>query len=282
MAENGGIVVTGASTGIGESCARALHDLGFTVFAGVRKDADAQRMRDVGSDRLRPVMLDVTKAETIAAAKEEVAEALGDMPLMGLVNNAGINVSAPLEFVPLDDLRWQLEVNVVGQVAVTQAFLPMLRKSKGRIVNIGSTSGFFPAPLQGAYCASKHAMEAITNVFRIELKPWGIHVAIVDPGAIKTPIWDKSLGRAEQFLGNAPKAMHELYGGLIEKVRDYARNAPDDASPPEVVAGKVVHALTSPKPKAQYVVGQNARAQWVLSHLPAGIREYLTSKEMSL
>ncbi|MGD1157325.1 MAG: SDR family oxidoreductase, partial [Terriglobia bacterium] len=189
MADKGAVVITGASTGIGEACALHLDKLGFRVFAGIRKAADAEALRHRASARLVPIRLDVSDETEVEQAARNVTEALRGEGLAGLVNNAGIVVAGMLEFLPLDALRRQLEVNVVGQVAVTQAFLPHLRKARGRIVNIGSVSGLIAGPFSGAYAASKFALEALTDALRVELRPWKIHVSIVEPGNIQTPIW---------------------------------------------------------------------------------------------
>ena len=157
------VVITGASTGIGAACAFHLDRLGFTVFAGVRKPEDGARLQQSGSDRLIPILLDVTDQPSIQRSIEIVSERVGVTGLYGLVNNAGIAVSAPLEAIPLPDLRRQLEVNVIGQVAVTQAFLTLIRQARGRIVNMGSIAGRSTIPLMGAYSASKFALEAITD-----------------------------------------------------------------------------------------------------------------------
>src|SRR3954471_14417569 len=170
----GAVVITGASTGIGATCAAHLSSLGFRVFAGVRKPEDAERAREAGHE---PLTIDVTDPESIRSAVEQV----GDAPLSGLVNNAGIAVAGPLEFIPIDEFRRQLDVNVVGQVAVTQAFLPALRRSRGRVVFVGSIAGRSALPFLGAYAASKFAVEAVTDALRVELRPWGIDVAVVEP-----------------------------------------------------------------------------------------------------
>ncbi|MEK7693262.1 MAG: SDR family oxidoreductase, partial [Chloroflexota bacterium] len=184
------VVITGASTGIGEACALHLDALGWRVFAGVRKGADGEALQRKASARLIPVRIDVTDQASIASACDAVAQELGARGLDGLVNNAGIAVAAPLEFVPIDDLRRQLEINVIGQIAVTQAFLALIRTARGRIVNIGSVSGKLATPFTGPYSASKFAMEALTDALRIELRPWKIEVSIVEPGSIATPIWE--------------------------------------------------------------------------------------------
>ena len=168
------VVITGASTGIGEACALELDRGGFRVFAGVRSEVAGEKLKAQASSRLTPVMIDVTDAASIAAAAEAVGRTLGDAGLAGLVNNAGIAVAGPLEAVPIEALRQQFEVNVIGQVAVTQVFLPLLRKARGRVVNISSINGGLSLPYMGAYSASKFAMEAVTDALRVELRTWGI------------------------------------------------------------------------------------------------------------
>jgi NAD(P)-dependent dehydrogenase (short-subunit alcohol dehydrogenase family) len=176
----GAVVVTGASTGIGAACALRLDHLGFQVFAGVRRKEDAQALQAKASPQLMPIFLDVTDLDSITAAMHKVAITVGNSGLIGLVNNAGIAVGAPLEFIPITEFRKQLEVNVTGQLAVTQAFLPLLRLAKGRIVNMGSITGRSATPFLGAYSASKFALEALTDALRLELRPWGIWVAILN------------------------------------------------------------------------------------------------------
>src|SRR5260221_4395504 len=186
------VVVTGASTGIGRATAVRLAASGFRVFAGVRKQQDYEELqRDLPA--ITPLILDVTDPEQLAEAVRTVAEAVGDKGLQGLVNNAGISGGAPTEFLPLDDLRGMLEVNVVGVVATTQAFLPLLRQGDGRIVCIGSIRGRMAVPFLAAYSMSKAAVSALCDSLRGELPPWGVHVALVEPGAITTPIWEKGL-----------------------------------------------------------------------------------------
>ena len=203
------VLVTGASSGIGEATALRLARAGWRVLAGVRASADAERLRAAAGERLEPVTIDVTEPATIAAA----AEGLGDEPLHGLVNNAGTALAMPLEFLPLDQFRRQLEVNLVGQVAVTQAVLPNLRSARGRIVNVGSIAGRSSLPFLGAYAASKHGLEAVTDALRVELRPFGITVTIVEPGTIATPIWRKG---GELFAatcgGDARRAGRALRG----------------------------------------------------------------------
>jgi NAD(P)-dependent dehydrogenase (short-subunit alcohol dehydrogenase family) len=263
----GAVVVTGASTGIGEASAVYLDSLGFRVFAGVRKDADAERLRAAASERLEPLRIDVTDSDSIEGAAARVSEVAGADGLAGLVNNAGIAVTAPLEFVPVEELRRQLEVNVVGQVAVTQAFLPPLRKARGRIVNIGSIGGRVALPLLGPYAASKFAMEGLTDSLRREVKRFGIEVSIVEPGGIATPIWEKGGAAADSLMEGAPPEVGELYGDLIAAVRAGAEQAGQQGLPPLEVAKAVAHALTARRPKTRYLVGRDAKSRAAIARV---------------
>jgi NAD(P)-dependent dehydrogenase (short-subunit alcohol dehydrogenase family) len=182
----GGIVITGASTGIGRECALYFDRLGYRVFAGVRKASDGEAIAKAASPRLSPVIIDVTDARTVTEAAAQVEQALSDVPLVGLVNNAGIGIGGPVEFLQPSELRRQIEVNLIGPVVVTQAFMPMLRRSRGRIVFISSVGGKVATPLLGPYCASKFALEGLCDSMRAELKPFGISVSIVEPGGVKT------------------------------------------------------------------------------------------------
>ena len=185
------VLVTGASTGIGRACAERLDGAGWRVFAGVRKQPDADSLREAGSERLVPLILDVTDAGQIAAAAERIGGETGEAGLDGLVNNAGIAIGGPLETLPIDDFRRQIEVNLTAHVAVTQAMLPAIRRARGRIVFITSIGGLMAVPMFGAYHAAKFGLEAVGDVFRQELRQWGISVSIVEPGSIATPIWER-------------------------------------------------------------------------------------------
>jgi NAD(P)-dependent dehydrogenase (short-subunit alcohol dehydrogenase family) len=260
MAASGAVVITGASTGIGEACALQLGELGFRVFAGVRKEADAEVLEArAPGRRIAPLFLDLTDRSSIMSAAETVAEVTGEAGLWGLVNNAGVAVAGPLEFLPVERLRRQLEVNVIGQIVVTQAFLPLLRKGGGRIVNIGSISGRIATPLLGAYAASKFAMEGLTDSLRRELRPWGIPVSIVEPGRVSTPIWKKSLALADELAHELPRRVLELYGPVIEKEQKTAIKAARGGIPAEKVAQAVAHALMAKRPRTRYLVGPEAR-----------------------
>jgi NAD(P)-dependent dehydrogenase (short-subunit alcohol dehydrogenase family) len=266
------ILVTGASTGIGRASTLALLDAGFRVFACVRSQgaAEALRARLQGRvlDRLGTIELDVTNPEQIRSAVATVEQAVGERGLWGLFNNAGIALGGPLEFVPIADLRWQLEVNVVGQVAVTQAFMPLLRKARGRILTTGSIAGFSTIPGLGPYSMSKHAIEAMSDALRRELRPWGIEVSLLEPGSIATDIWDKSTRKFNEQQNDPPPELVKLYGGLVQALRDLMARAERDASPVEVVTRDVVHVFTARRPRTRYCRGEGSGARKVLRRLP--------------
>lgn len=275
MAERA-VVVTGASTGIGRETALLLAARGFTVFAGVRKAADGEAIAAAASGALIPVILDVTKPEQIAAAAALVTERVGDVGLAGLVNNAGIANAAPLEFVPIDDLRYQLEVNVVGQVAVTQALLPLLRVAHGRIVNVTSIGGLIAGQMLGPYNASKFALEAITHVLRQELAPWGIEAIAIEPGQIATPIWSTAAGNADRMIAGMPPQVEAMYGEKMAGARRMAANAEANGLAPIEVAKTIHTALTARRPKTRYTVGRDAAiGATLVARLPDRTRDRL-------
>ncbi len=259
-----GVVITGASTGIGAACAVHLAGRGFRVFAGVRRSADGEALQ-AKSASITPVLLDVTDQCSIDSASREVAGAVGDQGLAGLVNNAGIAVGGPLEVLPLDELRRQLEVNVIGHVAVTQAFLPLLRRGRGRIVNMGSIAGRATMPCLGSYSMSKFALEAMTTALRLELDAWGIEVSIIEPGAIATPIWEKSTKAADQLQAKVGHERLSLYTEHLACVRKVVAEAERRAIPPGAVVRAVEHALTAVRPRTHYLIGADAKFRAVLA-----------------
>lgn len=277
------ILITGASTGIGEACALYLESRDFKVLAGVRKSEDGDRLREAASNNLTPVLIDVARRDSIASAAEQVNSEVGEAGLHGLVNNAGISVNAPLEFLPLEDLRKQLEVNLIGQVAVTQAFLPLLRQATGRVVNVGSISGRVASPMFGPYCMSKFGLSAFSDSLRRELRPWGIKVSLVEPGAIATPIWQKSFNRFEDTFKRLPERAHELYDSSMAALRKAAEEMSEDAIPVIEVAKVVASALTVASPRTRYLVGPDAklmaRMSWLL---PDKILDWLLLKRLGL
>jgi NAD(P)-dependent dehydrogenase (short-subunit alcohol dehydrogenase family) len=264
-------LVTGASTGIGRACALHLTTLGYEVLAGVRTTADAPP----GTEAIR---LDVTNEADIAA----VAERVGDR-LHALVNNAGIAVNGPVEVLPVAEWRRQLDVNLIGQVAVTRALLPALLNARGRIVNMSSISGRVALPLVAPYTASKFALEAVTDALRREVTPHGVHVVAVEPGAIATPVWEKSRAQGEALVAGMSPAAHQRYDTLINGLRREAERLARDGLPPEAVAAVVSRALTARRPRTRYVVGRDAKVRAFLARvLPdraydALIRRALTS-----
>ena len=281
MDDRGAVVVTGASTGIGEACARLLAAEGYQVFAGVRKAADATRLQEA-TPALVPLALDVTDARSVEAAAEEVERRIGRRGLAGLVNNAGIAVAGPLEYLPIDDLRRQFDVNVVGVVAATQAFLPALRRATGRIVVIGSIAGRMSNAFLGPYAASKFAVAALCDAWRGELAPWGIEVVLVEPGEIATPIWDKGLEDGDRLEAQLPPEAIERYGAVIETVRKMARRAAKNGASPDTVARVVLDALSTPRPSTRYLVGSDAWLRSWVAMLPDRWRDVLVRKALNL
>jgi NAD(P)-dependent dehydrogenase (short-subunit alcohol dehydrogenase family) len=224
--------------------------------------------------------MDITDQPSIDSALTTITSLVREAGLVGLVNNAGIAVAGPLEFLPVTELRKQLEVNVTGQLAVTQAFLPLIRKGQGRIVNVGSISGRLAFPLLGPYCASKFALEALTAALRMELQPWGIKVIMLEPAGIRTPIWRKALAAGERMGDQMPPEAFALYGPIIEGQRSRAKQSDSEGVHPKYVVRAVVHALTSEKPPSRYFIGQRAVLGEVLRLLPERLRERLILSQM--
>jgi NAD(P)-dependent dehydrogenase (short-subunit alcohol dehydrogenase family) len=277
----GGVVVTGASTGIGRACALHLDRLGFEVFAGVRRDEDAERLSGEASGSLRPVKIDVTSGDSIREAAELVGAALAGGRLAGLVNNAGIAVSGPVEYLPIEEVRKQLEVNFIGHVAVTQAFLPLLRRSRGRVVNIGSVGGEIALPFLSPYAASKHAMEGFTDSLRREVEPLGVFVSVVRPGAIQSSIWERGNAAADEVLSSVPPEALEVYGDAVRGARAAANERAKEAIPAQEVADVVEHALTAERPKTRYVVGRTGKVMVALERwLPDRLFDRLVGRAM--
>jgi NAD(P)-dependent dehydrogenase (short-subunit alcohol dehydrogenase family) len=272
----GNILVTGASSGIGRACAARFADLGYRVFAGVRKTADGEALRADGLGRIEPVLLDVTDPKTITGA----VAAVGDQTLAGLVNNAGIATLGPVELVPVDAWRRQFEVNVIGLVAVTQACLPLLRRGPGRIVNIGSIAGRSALPGSGVYDSTKFAVEAVTDVLRLELHRWGISVSLIEAGAVATPIWEKSLREADDLGSRVTPETYALYGDLMAMVGKEVGEAARTAAPTGAVVSAVVHAMTAHRPRTRYVVGKDAWMWLLLNCLPTRWRDRLILSQM--
>ncbi len=270
------VLISGASKGIGRATALHLDAKGFTVIAGVRKKEDAESLRSAASGRLKSVILDITNRDQILEAARMVKDIVGAAGLDGLVNNAGIAVPAPLEFIPIDEFRRQIEVNLIGQLALTQALVELLRTAKGRIINISSVGGRISGPMLGAYHASKFAIEALTDTLRQELAPWHIRVASIEPGAVATPIWEAGAKTADLLMGRMPDRARELYGQAISRTRAGAESAARRGIPPEQVARVVEEALTARRPRTRYPVGRDGKlGARLLARLPDRLRDRL-------
>jgi NAD(P)-dependent dehydrogenase (short-subunit alcohol dehydrogenase family) len=227
-------------------------------------------------------MLDVTDGEAISAAAAMLRAELGGAGLDGLVNNAGVAIPSPLETMPIEAFRRQLEVNLTGQVAVTQAVLPLIRGARGRIVFVSSIGGRIAFPMTGAYHAAKFGLEAVGDIFRQELRRWEISVAVVEPGSIDTPIWASGERAADEIGGDIP-AREELYGKAIASYRKVTRNLAERGIPPAKVAEAVEHALTSSRPRARYLVGLDAKAQARLKLvIPTRVWDRIVARVMNL
>ena len=275
------VVVTGASSGIGAACARYLDEKGFRVFATIRKQSDGDEIAALGSSRLEPLLLDVTDPESIAGAAERVDAGLKGRGLAGLVNNAGVSVDVPLECVDIGVLRHQLEVNAIGPASVTQAFLPLLRRARGRVVNVSSVNGRVASPFSGPYCMSKFALEAFTDCLRQELADWGMHVACVEPGAIDTAMWDK--GREDDWSAEASKQDLELYGEGYQAFRRFSERNAAGAISCDAASQAIFHALTARRPRTRYLVGTDARLYGRLTQIfPDRFVDWITRKVMGL
>jgi NAD(P)-dependent dehydrogenase (short-subunit alcohol dehydrogenase family) len=263
------VVVTGASSGIGAATARALAAKGYIVYAGVRAEEDAQRLR-AEHENIRPIWLDVANAESIGDALRDVRTR--GVPLVGLVNNAGIAIGGPLETIPVYDLRKQFEVNCFGAIAVTQAFLPLLRERPSRVVFVGSVSGRIPMPYISPYSASKFALRAFVDALRIELRPAGVTVCLVEPGSVATPIWGKGLATRATMLARAETGP-DYYRRAIDALMRGLEGEQRSGMPVSRVAGAIVTAITSSKPKAHYILGAGARIGALLALLPPAIHD---------
>jgi NAD(P)-dependent dehydrogenase (short-subunit alcohol dehydrogenase family) len=273
------VAITGSSTGIGRAAALWLDRHGWTVFAGVRKGSDADSLREEASDRLHTFMIDVADQASIEAAAKTIDEQTGGR-LDGLVNNAGISVQGPLEYLPLDDLRRQFEVNVTGQVAVTQAFLPQIRAATGRIVFVGSVAGRAPTmPFLAPYGGSKKALEAVAEALRTELSPSGIRVSIIEPGSVDTVIWDKGDSTFDEMIESLPPEGRERYETALGRARKIGVAVGRRGISPDKVAAKIEHALASPRPRFRYLIGKDAAAQLVGGALtPPRVRDRTINK----
>lgn len=280
QAGKGAVVITGASGGLGRATCQRLHTLGFQVFAGVRKAADGERLQREISPHIVPLLLDITASASIAQAAESVSKAVGNAGLAGLINNAGLIVEGPLELIPIEELRREFEVCVIGQIAVTQAFLPLLRKARGRVINIGAASGRVTLPYFGAISAAKTALESLTDALRGELLPWGIAVSIIEPGAMQTSIFEKSEKDARQARRQFSPQQQQLYAeGLTALSKSIASQHLDS---PDIAVAAITHALTANRPKTRYLVGRGVSMIVRLRLLPDRLRDSLLLRFIGL
>lgn len=275
--------VTGSSTGIGRATALRLDREGWQVFAGVRRKEDGESLRREASERLVPVILDITDPAQTVAAASTIEQTVGENGLDGLVNNAGVAILGPLETIPLEDFRRQIEINLTAQVAVTQALLPAIRRGRGRIVFVSSIGGRMALPFGGPYHAAKFGLEAVADCLRQELRPWQIAVSIIEPGSIDTPIWERGERIADEVAERSPSAQQELYGEAIERFRRAVRRTAERGIAPDKVAGAIVHALSARRPRTRYLVGADARGQALARRLlPDRVLDRVVARVMRL
>jgi NAD(P)-dependent dehydrogenase (short-subunit alcohol dehydrogenase family) len=270
------VLITGAASGIGYATAMRLARKGQIVYAGVRRESDAEIVAIEGGENVRPLILDIGDEASIARARTAISRA-HDVRLTGLVNNAGISIAGPLEMLPMEELRRLFEVNFFGTIAMMQAFIPLLREHRGRIVNVSSIGGKLAAPFVGAYAASKFALEAASDSLRLELRPFGIDVAIVEPGAVKTPMWQRSADESLRVLDTIPQSSRIAYDEMIRNIVRFAQQMEKRGIPPEQVAASIDRALHDPHPKARYLVGSDARVRLLVARLPEGLRDRIVA-----
>jgi NAD(P)-dependent dehydrogenase (short-subunit alcohol dehydrogenase family) len=259
--EKGAVVVTGASTGIGRATAIYLDQHGYTVFAGVRKAADANKLKkDRYSERLTPVTIDVTKPRSIDAARQKIQRAVGKKGLAGLVNNAGIAGAGPVEYLPVEEFQRVIDTNLVGQYAVTQAFLPLLRRGDGTTVFITSIGGKVANPFFAPYNAAKFGLEGLADALRREIKPWkGMNVVVIEPGSVATPIWEKGRATTDGSREKMPAEARRLYGPQLDRMTELTRETEDRGLEPVEVAKVIEKSIRKRNPRARYIVGSDAK-----------------------
>jgi NAD(P)-dependent dehydrogenase (short-subunit alcohol dehydrogenase family) len=277
------LLVTGASRGIGKTTAITLASNGYLVFAGVRNPSDVQILEQTGVKNLFPILLDIKCPESIQNTIDQISKRVQNTGVYGLVNNAGILISAPMETLDLEILREQLEVNVVAQVAVTQALLPLLRQAQGRIVNMSSVSGTVAVPFLGAYCASKFALEAISESMRLELAVWGIKVSLIKPSFINTTIWETAIERNCQAINFKLSPQYsEYYEKTLDQIQNRSLHAVNSAPTADVVATKILQVLRSKSPRPYYSIGMDARLGKLSNTLPSMFKDWLLCNRFGL
>ncbi len=271
-------LITGASTGIGYDAARLLIEQGHLVWGSVRKPADGQRVQQELGTQFTPLLFDVTDDDAIQQAAAQLKSDLNGRPLHGLVNNAGIAITGPMEHIPLREFRRQFDVNLFGVVAVTQAVLPFIAKPNGRIVNISSVSGKLTYPYFGPYAASKHALESMSDALRRELAIHGMHVSIIEPGSVITPIWGKM--SEEQMVEDYKDT---VYTRSLNKLLQGVKRTADMGMPVEIVSKTIAHALTADRPKIRYPLPNQWLMGWLFPRfLPQRWIDNVITKQLGL
>jgi len=262
-------LTTGTSSGIGRACALHLCKAGYRVFAGIRTEEAGEDLLHESSNRITPVLLDITKSEMIRHAVEQISRFLNnDTKLWGLINNAGSATGGPLEYLSIDEFRNQIEVNLIGHIAVIQSFLPFIRNARGKIINMGSVCGIFSLPFSSAYSASKFALEGATDALRRELLPWGIAVSLIELGIIATPIHDKILEKAREHQSSFLHPEDDIYQKYADSVEKMLKAGIHHAISPLIVADLVKKILETKSPRPRYIVGKDARLGYLSRFFP--------------
>ncbi len=274
------VLITGASSGIGFATALRLARHGTIVFAGIRRQIDGEALLAEGAGNVKPMLIDVTDGGSLLGAHAKI-ESLREYRLDGLVNNAGIALGGPLELLPIEQIRKQFEVNFFGALAAIQTFLPLLRESNGRIVNVSSIGGKLALPFMGPYSASKFALEAASDALRLELRPFGVAVSVIEPGAVRTAIWRRATDASLKILDEALANRHE-YDATVRRMSRFAQQQELRGLAPERVAAVIERALTARRPKARYVVGLDAWVRLIIARLPEPLRDLVIGAALGL
>lgn len=278
------VIITGASSGIGKETALYLAKKGYRVYGGVRKAEDAVMLRDAAGGNIEPLMLDVTKQEQVEQAAATVQEQVHQPELVALVNNAGITTSGPVEFLDLNELRYLWEVNVIGIVAVTQAFMPIIRTAQhGHIINISSFGGTIASPFLSPYHASKFALEAISDSLRMELKPWkNIHVSVIKPASVKTPIWQKAVDDFDSLFERLQPGAREYYNEALRTVTKSRMEFDENGDDPIIVAEAIYETLQAEKPRTRRLLAFNPLIFVLLRFIPDRWRDHIVRRSLRL
>ena len=278
MVSEKAILITGASSGIGKACALYLEKLGFIIYAGVRKEQDFNNYKKYKPSKILPIFLDVRNSENILNAFNDIASS--SIELYALVNNAGISIGGPIELIPMHLVEELIAINIIGVLNVTKVFIPLLRKSRGRIINIGSIAGRISVPGLCAYCSSKSALIGLSHSMRLELQRFGIAVSLIEPGIINTPIWEKGLNLADKSINQVSKELIELYRPLIYFLKRIV-TTPLKADVKKV-AVIVAKAITSKRPRKRYLVGIDAKLLTLIDILPRSVSDWSIIKLLDI